>query len=189
MNKWIARVAGWSAGRPLPALVVVFVSLLWLISFSPFRFSEASISEAYGTGTLDLQLGADAGQAAATLDRLGEAGRHAYDQFQIVDLFFPASYALALGGLIWRTWQGGSRRWVALLAAVPMVGAALDYLENALVRAALWTFPDTSQGLLSVSTTVTTTKLLVSYVSQGLVLVGLLLLVVRTVRHRLMARG
>lgn len=183
MSDLIVRVARRCAGRPLPYLVLVFALLLWLISFSPFWFSEDSITRAYGTGTLDLQFGADAERAHVTLDQLGAAGRADYDGFQVVDLFFPASYALALSGLIWWGWHGDRHRWVTALAAVPLVGAALDYLENALVRTALWTYPDLPDGLLDVSTTVTSTKIALSYVSQAAVVLGLVVAAVRRVRR------
>lgn len=194
MTNRLTRAVRWSAGRPLPLLVLVFVVLLWLISFSSFAFSEASIARAYGTGTLDLQLGADAAQARDTLLRLGASGRQAYDGFQLVDLFFPASYALALSGLIWRTWQGERRAWVIWPAALPVLGAALDYLENALVRVALTTFPDVSDPVLTTSTTVTTVKLSLSYASQALVAIGLLVALTRLVtrmitRHRTAPRA
>lgn len=46
---------------------------------------------------------------------------------------------------------GGARRgWVVLLAAVPIVGAGLDYLENLLVRVALSSHPDVPGRVLIV---------------------------------------
>lgn len=68
---------------------------------------------------------------------------------------------------------------MAAIAAVPMVGAGLDYVENLLVRIALSTFPDTSLTLLATSTTVTTNKLGASYLSQLLVVLGLFVAAVR----------
>lgn len=165
-------------------LLPVFVALLWLISFSPFWFSEASIKAAYGTGTLDLQFGSHAAQAIATLNSLGDSGRSAYDAFQVVDLFFPASYALALAGLIWTGWDGARHRWVIALAAVPMLGAGLDYLENLLVRVALSIYPDVPTNLLTVSTAVTTLKLSLSYLSQALAVLAIGLVVYRAFRSR-----
>lgn len=184
MNIMIRGIASWSGGRRLVVLLPVFVALLWLISFSPFWFSEASIKADYGTGTLDLQFGSHATQAITTLDRLGKSGRSAYDAFQVVDLLFPASYALALAGLIWAGWGGARQRWVIILAAVPMFGACLDYLENLLVRVALSTYPDVPTNLLTVSTTVTTLKLSLSYLSQVLAVVAIGLVVYRAFPNR-----
>ncbi len=140
----VRSVAEWSSGRRLFVLVPCFVFLLWLISFSPWWFSEATIKADHGIGTLDLQFANSAAHARDTLDLLGPAGRRAYDAFQIIDLLFPLSYALALSGLIWSLWRGVQRPWVAYLAAIPIAGAALDYLENALVRIALNSYPTTS---------------------------------------------
>lgn len=183
MNK-LQRMAAWVGGRRLVVLVPLFVVLLWLISFSPFWFSEASMQEAYGTGTLDLQFGSDATRAMTTLDALGTEGRRAYDAFQVVDILFPASYAVALAGLIWTGWDGARHRWVLTVTAVPVVGAVLDYAENLLVRVALSSYPDVPGGLLRMSTTVTTVKLSVSYLSEALAGVAVVLLLVRSVRRR-----
>lgn len=180
----VRRIAEWAGGRRLFVLVPCFVVLLWLISFSPFWFSEQSIKADYGVGTLDLQFANTVDHARATLDQLGDPGRRAYDAFQIIDLIFPASYALALSGLIWTCWGGAGRRWVTYLAAVPIVGAALDYLENLLVRVALTTYPNPSRAELGVGVTVTTAKLVLSYGSQFLVVVGLVVAVIARVRSQ-----
>ena len=164
---------------PLRVLVPCFVFLLWLISFSPWWFSEATIKADHGIGTLDLQFASSADHARATLDQLGSTGRSAYDVFQIVDVLFPLSYALALSGLIWSLWRGVHRRFVVYLAAIPIAGAVLDYLENILVRVALHSYPATSSTELSVSVVVTTVKLVFSYASQLLVVLGLVAGLVR----------
>ena len=174
----------WSSGRRLLVLVPCFVALLWLISFSPWWFSEATIKADHGVGTLDLQFASSVAHARATLDQLGPAGRRAYDVFQVVDVVFPVSYALALGGLIWTTWRGARRPWVLVLAAVPLAGAVLDYAENILVRVALASYPDTGRAVLATSVTVTTGKLVLSYAAQALTVVGIVLAAVRWLRHR-----
>jgi hypothetical protein len=181
----IRGVVVWSSGRRLLVLVPCFVLTLWLISFSPWWFSEATIKADHGVGTLDLQFGGSSDRARATLDQLGSAGRDAYDAFQIVDIVFPLTYALALSGLIWSTWRGPARPWVLLLATVPIAGATFDYVENVLVRLALSSYPNTSDGVLTAGAAVTTIKLSLSYVSQALVAVGLVLAAIRALRRRI----
>lgn len=180
----VRSVAIWSSGRRLYVLVPCFFFLLWLISFSPWWFSEATIKTDHGIGTLDLQFASSAEHARATLDQLGSSGRSAYDSFQIIDVLFPLSYAFGLSGLIWSLWRGLQHRWVVYLAALPLVGAAFDYVENVLVRVALSTYPTVPRGVLAASVTVTTLKLVLSYLSQALVVIGLVAALLRFVRAR-----
>jgi hypothetical protein len=173
-----------SRGRPLVAVVAVFVVALYLISFAPWApFSAAYITTVSGgSGVLDLEFAYGPAAAAARLDALGPAGRAAYDGFQIADLIFPATYAVGLGSLILALW----RPWPALapLALVPVVGAAFDYVENIGVFVALRTFPEPSTAALVVASAAGAVKLVLSYVSQGLVVAGLLARAVTALRGR-----
>ena len=67
---------------------------------------------------------------------------------------------------------------------IPIVGAAFDYVENILVRIALSSFPNNSRAELTASVTVTTIKLVLSYASQWLAGISLVLGLIHVVQTR-----
>jgi hypothetical protein len=178
-----------SRGPLLAVVVVVFLVLLYLISFAPdVPFSDAYIRRVSGGhGVLDLMFGYGPAAGAAALDALGPQGRSAYNGFQLVDLAFPASYAIGLGSLILALFR---RPWPArayALALVPVVTAAFDYAENVGVFIALRTYPDTSTAALLLASGAGVVKMVGSYGAQALVLAGVVVRLVFTVRRRRVA--
>ncbi len=117
----------------------------------------------------------------------GVDGRAAYRDLQIVDLFYPAASgvfmasALALA-LRRRTVFG---RPAAMLAALPLIGAGFDYVENVAAWVLLATFPSEGAVAASLMGMASAAKQALNWTA-GVILIGALVVaVVRWLRGRL----
>ncbi|WP_087018219.1 hypothetical protein [Thaumasiovibrio subtropicus] len=125
-------------------------------------------------------------QATRLLDNLGETGRAFYRYQLALDLIYPALFGLSYFALFqWilnknaitrTTW-----RWISIL---PIIAALFDYLENITVWLMLRSFPNVSELLVKVASTLTVTKstLVMSYWCSLLVL--LFILTIRKFKNR-----
>ena len=91
----------------------------------------------------DVRLYSSANDVRDFLSGCGAAGREAYQNLQIADLFYPAIcgvfLAVALALTLCRLSRADSP--VVALAAIPLVAAVFDYLENAVAWIALTRYP------------------------------------------------
>lgn len=129
--------------RAVLASLVLWVVFGILIAGRPFGL--ARLQEITGGPTIpDMSFTTGPDSVYAVLDALGDAGR-AFDLTHIVplDLIFPFTYGLFLAlGISWglaRLLPEGSP-WF-LLNLAPVLAAAADYCENAMVIVLLLTYP------------------------------------------------
>ncbi len=132
---WI-QVVGWF-------LFAVLAYLLVLARRVPF--SAAYVKRISGVPVLDTRFafGADSGTVALT--ELGEVGRRHHGYFQIADLGFVLVYVVVLPGSLFAL--SGS----AILAAVPVLGAVADLIEDSGILFALHRFPVPARPVLTVA--------------------------------------
>ena len=170
----------------LLALLAVYVPsyLVYFGSGAPFSLAHAAAT-CGGRPVLDTRWSYTAAQAHEYLVACGPAGRAAVMHQQLADVVYVALYAgvllvayaflLRVGRLTGRGWR--------LLLALPLVTAALDYLENAGIWSLLAGYPHTGRLADSLSV-VTATKLALGYVS----LAAFAVLAVAAIGHRLRLR-
>jgi hypothetical protein len=149
--------------RALPILL-----LLALGSYCLQRFDQRSVALARlagdslatcGPASLVSPDSRTGGYGAASLDALfacwGPEGRRLYVQTQLsLDLVFPLVYSLLLGLLVLSVAQGGQERW----ALVPLLAAAADLGENALLAGLAWQGPPVLPALASLALVLTWAK-------------------------------
>lgn len=95
--------------------------------------------------------GYDQAYAEAFLIALGEEGRWFYLSRQwVLDMVYPAVYGL--GGAVLLRWLLSKHRnpsnWMNRLALLPVLSAAVDYIENTLIAVMLLRFPDVSGAIV-----------------------------------------
>ena len=147
------------------------------------------MTELCGAPPPDLRFFTSAAGVQAFLSGCGPAGRLGYQHLQQADLLYPAVFALfvasALAMLLVRVTRPGSR-WLAL-AALPLLGSAFDYLENAAAWTALARFPGSAEPASSLLGLASAAKSVTSWVAMTL-LVGLLVVVPAIVARRALVR-
>lgn len=99
--------------------------------------------------------------ALALLTTLGEAGRDAYLTIQLpIDFVYPGLFAITYSLLL--TWAFknylASDSRLYLLSSLPVLAGLFDYLENVAIITMLRGFPDLSQQLVHLSSTMTIIK-------------------------------
>ena len=163
----------------------LFATMIWS-TLPPLR----TIVEGHLEPPFDLKsCGYDRSYANKYLDGLGEAGRHHYLTRQIpLDLIFPACYG-TLGVSIWLWLLAKFRppvaerilmKWVALF---PIVGALLDYAENACVAMLLIAYPQGAERTVRIASFATTSKFSILGIF-GILLVALMIAAIRTRRKQ-----
>ena len=177
-----------SRGWVLAIFFGVFVVMAYLILYvSQVPFSVARIMQLSGDHRiLDLMFAYSPSRGESSLAALGDEGRRHYNYFQISDIVFPATYAMALSGLIlalFRHW-----RIAAALALIPVVTAAFDYLENVGVFVSLRTYPDPSHAALALASTSGAVKFIGFYAALCLVVSGIIVRLASVYRSRTSGR-
>ena len=163
------------------------VFLVFAVAFfaTSLPFSIAHVTSLCGAAPPDVRFYTSGGEVTQFLTGCGAAGRDAYRNLQVADLFYPAVSGLflasALALILTRLFPADSP--MISLAAVPLVGGAFDYLENAAAWTAL-AFPgpaETATSLLGVASIV---KQTVGWASWLLLLLAIGYLIVRVLRRR-----
>lgn len=171
-----------------PYLIIFFVLLVVfniLMNAPDLPFSAAQLEQVSGGyGPLDVTFGYSNAYVGQAIAAYGEVGKAIYARYQLLDVFFPAIYALFLGGLLFRLF--GKRRGILALAYyLPFLGATLDYIENALLFGLVRAYPNVPAALVSVASTITTIK----FIFPLLAVVSLLAGAVLWLRTRLQPTG
>ena len=140
----------------------VFVVFAVAFFATPLPFSIAHVTSLCSAAPPDVRFYTPGEGVTQFLTGCGEAGRDAYRDLQLADLFYPAVSGLflasALAVVLVRTSRPGSP--VVALAALPLLGSAFDYLENICAWLALAAYPDPAPfgsllGLASAAKTLT----------------------------------
>ena len=171
----------------VPALTAgVFVVFAVAFFATSLPFSIANVTSLCGAAPPDVRFYTPGDEVTQFLTGCGEAGRAAYRDLQVADLFYPAVSGLflasALALVLSRLSRPGSA--VIALAALPLLGSAFDYLENVAAWIALTAFPgpaETTAGLLGVASIA---KQAISWASWLLLLLAVGCLVTRVLRNR-----
>ncbi len=169
-------LATWRVWIPGAVFFVVFAAIFFASAAS---FSIPTVESLCGAAPLDVRLFSDAGDVQQFLDGCGGAGRDAYRNMQIADLFYPFVMGLYLASsLAMVLSRFTSRPDLVALAALPFLGSAFDYLENLFVWIALGAFPDEpiTNSALGFASAAKTTVFWIS----GVILLGALVVLVVT---------
>jgi hypothetical protein len=181
------RLATWKVWSSSAAVFVVFAGVFFASS-APFAVSH--VEALCGEAPLDVRFTSSAADVERFLEACGPAGRDAYRNMQVADLFYPAVFGLFLASslaLALRLLFPG-RPSVFGLAAVPLIAAGFDYVENLFAWAALAAFPEpaATNSLLGVASAAKTTLF---WFAGALVLLTAGAIVARGVRRRITRRG
>ncbi len=136
-----SRLGSWRTLALAAALFFPFAALLFA---SSAPFSLPTVEEACGVPALDVRFYSGSDDVSQFLRDCGESGRDAYRNLQIADLFYPAVFGLFFASalVIVASRAFADRPRAAWLAALPILGAGFDYVENVLAWRALTAFPD-----------------------------------------------
>jgi hypothetical protein len=154
--------SGW-----LVVAVLIASGVLWAVLFFvtlPHLRALASAAAPFDVRPF----GYDYAEAGAFLSAIGSQGRAYYVNPELVlDTFYPPLYATSRALTLWWLTMPGrlreeawplSARWT--LAAIPVVVAGFDGVENISIAHMIWTWPDLSAGLVALASMATRAKLL-----------------------------
>ncbi|MFK8026287.1 MAG: hypothetical protein AB8G26_20190 [Ilumatobacter sp.] len=160
---WSGRAVEFLASSPVVATTAIAFAIFAVVFFATSApFSIPTVEQACGAPPLDVRAFSTADDVATFLDDCGTSGRSAYLRLQVADLLYPAVSGLFFASALARTWKhlDPRRPFRRLLVAIPLAGAAFDYLENVAVWQALAAYPSQSAtdellGIASVMKTAT----------------------------------
>jgi hypothetical protein len=142
-------------------LLGVFILLNILMNTPGLPTSTPSMQAISPTFTpFDLQAsGYTAATFTADLDRLGQSGRDIYRNFSLLDIFFPAAYALTLASFIYLIFHQ-RRNWLRWLFLIPICTGLLDYVENVFIAIAFSGYPSPNSTVVALASAATQAKMI-----------------------------
>lgn len=137
----MARLASW---RVWVASAIVFGPFAGALFGSNAPFAVPRVEAACGQAPPDTRFTSSAADVNGFLEACGVVGREAYRALQVADLLYPLVFGLFLAATLALVLVhvAPGRRSLLALAALPLVGAGFDYLENVFAWLALAAFPD-----------------------------------------------
>ncbi len=125
-------------------LVGVFFVFAGLFFSSSLPFSVGRVESLCGVAAPDVRFNPSAADVDGFLDACGPDGRSAYRAMQLADLLYPLVFGLFLAASTAAAlrYLRPDRPAIVLPAGLAVVGAAFDYLENAVAWRAILAYPD-----------------------------------------------
>ncbi len=108
-----------------------------------------------GIGILDFDRGYTRSRVIEVFGSYGEAGMSLYSRIQMLDLINPAVYSLLISSLVCLSVRRSKAIWLVI---VPLLAGLLDYLENLTLYLLVKSYPNVSEGLVSLSSTLSIIK-------------------------------
>ena len=159
----LARLATW---RGFAVLFVLYGAVFGMILFTLSKLTALT----GGTGILDFDQGYTTDRVREVFDSYGDEGFALVGRIQFLDLLNPAIYSLIFACLIYLLWQNRTAIWVVLL---PLAAGILDYSENITLFLLTQSYPDLSDGLVGLSSTLSLIKNAALFSAIAALLVGL----------------
>jgi hypothetical protein len=179
--KKIQSVATWRVVAPVVAI--------WIgLSASFFMLGPYSqiLDAGKGTSLPEERFGYSSEKVEEWFDQIGPEGRRAYNTFQLLDIgnAILAAVAMTLALMFTLPRLFGSSRVVLLIASLPLAFGVLEICENILLQQAVSAFPNSTAGLLAVSSPVTRAKLVLGFILLPLTAISFLAVFVVWLRSR-----
>ena len=178
---WVARQATWKAWV-VSAIVYAVCAAAFFASTAPFAIPR--VEALCGEPPLDMRIASSAGEVHGFLTSCGATGREAYRALQLADLVYPLVFAvfLATSLALVLSRLAPSRPRLLIVAALPFLASAFDYLENAFAWRALAAFPEatSTDGLLGWASLAKTAT---SWLAGGILMAALAALLVASARR------
>ena len=129
-----------------------------------------------GLPILDTRITYNYSDVVTLFTALGGEGLGLYTIQQLIDMIFPLLYSLTLTlTLILLIPNSVSKRkWARVVVFLPLIGAALDYLENILIATQIAAFPNLSEIIIGIAASVTWVKWVILSFSFVLLLIFLI---------------
>lgn len=170
----VERLANWKGISGLLAI--------YLVVFGTILFTLSQLGEVTGGhGILDFDRGYSVNRVSEVLGSYGPEGMALNARIQFLDLFNPALYSLILACLTFLLWNGRRQDWLVLVA---FLGGLADYMENVTLFLLAWSYPDVSEPLVRLSSTLSLIKNLLLPISALPLLVGIAVWLVSRLRKR-----
>lgn len=164
--------------------------MVWMVLFVPYLYLAAVVMPGVqhdvqavaldaGCATpLDLFIvGIDRADALKALECMGQEGRDIYRAAEVrEDAVYPISYGLLLAFTLWAlSGFAGIRTKKGLLALLPFLAVAFDYVENAHIVQLIDQFPNLSEETVEMASLGNQFKWSFAFVSMALILILLAL--------------
>lgn len=148
--------------RPLIFILLTALILLNILMNAPgLPTSTPSMQKISPTFTpFDLQArGYTAESFKNDLNNLGTEGRNIYKNFMLLDILFPAVYALTFSSLIFLVFRKRNN-WMKWLFVIPLLTGCADYIENIFLAISFAGYPSPNHVSVVLASGATQLKML-----------------------------
>lgn len=160
MTRWRQLAQAAAATPVLLASLTLMLAFSVLMNAPGLPTSGARFEQLAGVPVFDFRFdGYDLAALREALARAGAEGRQVYQRFMLLDLAFPAVYAMFWIGLLQRLEGASGPPW-HWAPGVPALTALVDYGENLFIAGAVLLDPDAPASLVRLASACTQAKLL-----------------------------
>ncbi len=163
-----------------PAKFIIILAIAWvlmqiILSAKPLGIAQIN-SISPGTKILELQFNYSPETAHKTLEQLGDAGRKAYSNFNLIDFIYIAVYVsffvFCIKALV--SFFKFDKSVISKIWILPIFGGMLDIVENIFNLVQIATFPNVRYYFYSLSNWITMCKWVVSLGYEAVIVIGFL---------------
>jgi len=140
-----------ATGRGFAILITLYAVVFGAIVYNLSKLTTLT----NGYGILDFDRGYSRERVLEVFGSYGNEGMAIYSQIQLLDIVNPAVYSLFFASILYLLWRQKKAVWVVI---IPLIAAALDYLENLTLFLLSRSYPDISEPLVLVSSTLSIIK-------------------------------
>ncbi|UCE10593.1 MAG: hypothetical protein JSW61_01310 [Candidatus Thorarchaeota archaeon] len=159
-------------------LILAIVSSAVIVAVMGYA-TQTLVYDVYGDVTMpDTRVVYTFEEIAQVFDTLGSDGLRIWSQVHLLDLLFPIAYCLSIVfGITMEVRRAyPDKPELKGLIALPIMAAAADFLENALIASQIAAYPGLSPSIILAASLITTVKWALILLSFGVVF-GLLLVI------------
>ena len=183
VSSLMRRLASW---KVLITTGALFLTAAVVFFASSLPFAIPTVTAACGQPPPDMRFFTSGDQVRQFLTGCGPAGRAAYQNMQIADLFYPALSGLfiaaAFAMVLTRLARPASR--VVALAALPLLGSVFDYLENAAAWVTMTAYPQHAGAVTDLLGIASTSKQVCTWAAWFILITAIGMTLVRSARRR-----
>jgi hypothetical protein len=165
-------------------LVIGIISAVIVVSVMG-TLTQILVYEVYGDANMpDTNFGYTFADIQSSFNILGSEGLNLWLQVHLLDVIFPLTYAFSMvfGILMEIRASLPEKKYLRLLALLPIGGAIADYIENTLIATQVVSYPALSESIIAIASLVTIMKWLLLYA--GFITIFSLLFIVAIKRVR-----
>ncbi|TXT57704.1 MAG: membrane protein of unknown function [Candidatus Thorarchaeota archaeon] len=181
MKKPFDVMMRWSTGRNLLLMIILSAVSVLIMGY----FTQTLVYDVFGEVTMpDTRISYTYQEILTAFNELGGEGLQVWSQVHLLDTIFPIGYSFAmifaLGLEIKKTLP--EKQSLRIILLLPILGAIMDYMENALIASQVGVYPNISESVIAVASIFTSLKWIFIYTSFAIIFILAIVWIIQKIK-------